>query len=356
MKQLLEYNHIPFTLDLNFFDIPVTVVKNDDDGMEFWNNLLWNLQEAFEAGALKTLVRTKSGGISIAVQNWNSFPGFDVRRENSYAEITIVDLDGCWRFQFRRNFLEREISGRTAYLRFEAVCKQFGIDLQGMFLPDKETGWAVKQTIPKPMIDMRQDLFDIELDNVHHFDIHSAHMAGVAKAFPELEPPIRYCYENRKKWAIYKHILTHCWGYFQSNHSPVYYRLAHLSKAGLDYTNSEVQRITKELEDSGRLVIGHNTDGGWYRGEIYHGANEGKDLGQWSNDIVNATFRAKSAGVYEYIDENGIYHPVFRGRSELDKEKPRENWEWGDIYSAGDRIQYLCLEDGTLVKEKGEPS
>ena len=356
MLELQQYNHIPFTPDLNFFDIPVTVVKNTDEGMEFWNDLLWKLQEEMEQGNLKTLVRTKSGGISIAVENWNSFPGFDVRRENSYAEITLVDLDGCWRFQFRRNFQDREISGRTAYLRFDAVCKQFGVDLQSMFLPDKETGWAVKQTIPKPLINMRPDVFDLELENVHHLDIHSAHMAGVAKSFPELKPAIQYCYDNRKKWAIYKHILTHCWGYFQSNHSPVYYRLAHLSKAGLEYTNSEVLRLMKELTDSERFVIGQNTDGVWYQGEIYHGENEGKDLGQWSNDIVNATFRAKSAGVYEYIDENGIYHPVFRGRSVLDLTKPRDQWEWGDIYSAGERIQYVCLEDGTLIRESGEPS
>ena len=51
-------------------------------------------------------------------------------------------------------------------------------------------------------------------------------------------------------------------------------------------------------------------------------------MGEWHNDHINCTFRAKSSGSYEFI-ENGKYHPVVRGITNSSK----KNWEWGDIYT-----------------------
>lgn len=356
MEHLNNYKHSDFCVNLNFFDIPVNVVKNDDEGMMFWNDLIAKLIEKRESGELATLVRTPSGGISISAKNWGSFPGYDVQRSKSYAEITLIDEDGCWRFQFRRNFKEKEISGRTAYLKFEQVCKKFDIDLKKFYLGSREEGESVKRTIPKAHIDITPEIRDMTFENAHHLDIHSAFMAGVAKAYPELKPPIQHCYENRKKWAIYKHILTHCWGYMQSDNSPVYYRLSHLSKAGIEYVNAEIERLSEELTKSDRYVLLHNIDGIWYAGELYHGQNEGTDLGQWSNDIENVTFRAKSPKAYEYIDAYGIYHVKLSGKSKLDYVKPREEWEWGDIYGNGasKNVKYACDEDGYIVRYEEE--
>ena len=100
-------------------------------------------------------------------------------------------------------------------------------------------------------------------------------------------------------------------------------------------------------------MIARSTDCIWYEGEIYHGEGEGKALGEWSNDHTNCTFRAKSKGVYEYI-ENGKYTVVARGYYELDKIKPRDLWSWGDIYNTGKIYKWAYLpEEEKLVAEKG---
>ena len=351
MKELLKYDHIKITPRLNFLDIPITRFNTDEEGAKEWNSVIALIQE--KAGEYKELPRTPSGGISISVENWNRFPGYDIQTVNSMVELTVIDIDGCWRFQFR-NMLQkgRDISGRTSYLKFEEVCSRFGIDLRKMMLPTPEEGQKVKKQIQKPRIDMREDLLNITFTNANHIDIHSAHMAGVAFGFPELLEPILHCYENRKRYAIYKSILTHTWGYFQSKYSPVYYRLAHLSKAGLDYTNAVVDDLTEKLETSGRLVIGHNTDGIWYAGEPYHGEGEGSNLGEWQNDAEQVKFRARSKGCYEYIDNDGVYHPVVRGQTTLDKEKPREEWAWGDIYNYGAIPLFYIREDGIIEKRE----
>ena len=162
-------------------------------------------------------------------------------------------------------------------------------------------------------------------------------MAGIASAFPALHDPIEYIYNRRKepgKSSIYKAILTHSFGYMQSEYSPVYYQLSHLSKSAMVWCRNQIIDLTKRLNQSGRKVLMRNTDGIWYQGDIYHSDGEGKQLGQWENDHINCKYRAKSKGIYEYIAD-GVYTVVARGRYELDKVKPRDKWQWGDIYFTG---------------------
>ena len=356
MKERMDYPHIPFSTALNFLDIPVNRINTDEDGMEEWNRIV-DLITKYNEGATiyKNLIRTRSGGISMAVENYKQFPGWDVRHWNSMAELTLIDRDGCWRFQFRNKLQKgKDISGRTAFLKLDEVCKKFGVDIRSLMLPDKEIGQKIKAQIPKPRIDMRIEFLNLTFKNVNHIDIHSAHMAGVAKAFPELKEAIQHCYDHRKAYHIYKSILTHAWGYFQSEFNPVNYRLSHLAKAGLEYTNFVVDDLTLRLKESGRIVIGHNTDGIWYIGEPYHGEGEGPDLGQWQNDVENARFRAKSTGCYEYQTPDGQYHPVVRGQTKLDKVKPREEWEWGDIYNSGAIAVFYIRDDNRIVKNEAE--
>jgi hypothetical protein len=112
--------------------------------------------------------------------------------------------------------------------------------------------------------------------------------------------------------------------------------------------------LSEKLEKSGRKILGYNTDGIWYQGEIYHAFGEGSALGEWENDHCNCLFRSKSDGAYEFI-EDGKYHPVVRGATRLDSIMDRENWKWGDIYTASEfTILYKWDDEVGYVKEEIE--
>lgn len=340
-----QYAHVPFTLSLNFMKIPITVFNTNDAGAEAFNAIVDECHEM----SLNRIKRTPSGGVSISIDALASLPAYDIRANNSCVELTLISAKGCYRFQFRHDFNKDkggEVSGHHAYYTFAKVCDSFGVNLEDYRIQDKERAREVKQSIPRAYIDLLPGFEDLTIPNVHHLDIHSAYMAGVADAFPDLRSPIDYCYKNRKFNPKFKAILTHCWGYFQSQFSPVYYGFSNLSKAGIDFTRREIERLTRELNESGRLAIMRNTDGIWYAGEIYHGENEGEGLGQWSNDYFYCKFRAKSRGAYEYdgFEDEAKARPamavIYRGHTSLDSVKPRDKWEWDDLYNCGGVLGY----------------
>lgn len=333
---------------LNYSKIPACILGMDEEGVAEFNAIVDYLRDQ----GYKRLIRTPSGGICIAPEGLSRLPGFDVRPASSLIEITAVIPSGCYRIQFRRRFEkdEKEISGSASFRCLSSICKNhFGFNI-GELRISTEEGLAEKSKIEAPRIDITPGIENLTFEDVHHLDIHSSHMAGVAFAFPELDGPIRYCYERRKQNKVYKSILTHTWGYMQSGFAPMYYQMSHLSRAGIEYTNRTIDDLTRRLEDAGRVVLMHNTDGIWYGGEVYHGEGEGNDLGQWTNDHVHCKWRAKTKGVYEYM-ENGKYTVVARGRFELDRKKPRENWEWGDIYSTEKVIEWRFDETTEHIEE-----
>jgi hypothetical protein len=106
-----------------------------------------------------------------------------------------------------------------------------------------------------------------------------------------------------------------------------------------------MRELAEKMKKSGRRILAYNTDGIWYVGDVYHDEGEGKGLGQWENDHINCKIRFKSAGSYEYI-ENGKYTPVQRGLTKLDSIKPRDEWQWGDIFSdEGKEITYTFVNE-----------
>lgn len=328
-----KYKHAEATLKPNKLKFPENLLPTTQEGAAEFNDILDCIHEMTRKGELsgRCMPLTPSGGIKITpfADHQNTYA---ITATNSMIELVLCAKE-YFRFYFRRSWSKenKEMSGLRSFHLFCQVLKKFGHEVNEFFVTEEE-GKLCKDMIPAPLIDMNEMYIDETLENMHHLDIHSSHMAGVAEVFKDLRDPIEYMYENRKKHPGYKSVLTHSWGYFQSRY--VKYRLSHLSLAGLQSTNRKVKDLTKRLENSGRKPIMRNTDGIWYQGEIYHGEGEGEKLGEWSNDHINCTFRAKSKGTYEYI-ENGIYTPVARGPRQLDKEKPRENWKWGDIYHSG---------------------
>ena len=331
-----KYIHAEPTLKPNFNRIPVVVFTNNDDDIKEFNEVYAFLKTL----NFEPLPRTKSGGISyrdVTKLSWC----WDIRTTPSSVEITIICYAGMFRFAFRpgslKGAVERDnneklnnpydISGSRAFAVLKKELKKDGIDLEDYKV---ENGKEINETIEKPIIKMADDtLRDITIENVHHIDIHSAWPSGIAEAYPEMAPTWNRIYLARKQNPVYKQILNKSIGVMHSKIKG--WRWANLAKAGIESCNRKIEDLTKRLEKNGNIIIAYNTDGIWYTGDVYHGEGEGSGLGEWVNDHINTTFRARSAGAYEYI-ENDEYHVVLRGRSKLDLIKPRTDWEWGDLY------------------------
>ena len=253
-----------------------------------------------------------------------------------------------WRIQFRAGVYDndnKKMSGREAFQKFKDVLKQFNINLETYAIED---GKKVKEEIEKPLIMMANRGFkDAILENVNHIDFHNSYPGGLVNTHPEFAEPIIYCYNKRNEDPVYKAILNFSIGFMQSKWCN--YQYAHLSRDAINDNNKRVRKVAEDLVKAGRVIVAYNTDGIWYKGEVYHGELEGSEIGQWQNDHINCKFRMKSDGAYEYI-ENGLYHPVVRGYTKLDRIKARDCWVWGDIYQA-ELITFYINKDGVQYKE-----
>lgn len=346
-EELLCYKHCPISLDINYRKIPVTNLGMTEPAAHTFNEIFDFIRNL----GLPKLVRTKSGGISKSSKNYIC-AGWDITVSKICIELVIV-YHNMWRFQFRHRCDDiddnsKDIYGSQAFTIFKKRCEKEGIDLESYAI---DNGEEVKKDIEKYMIWAEPRYIDLTIDGVHHIDFHNSFPGGLCNCYPEFRPVVEEFYEGRKQHKEYKAVLNLTIGFFQSV-SCCKARWAHLSRDAIADNNKRVRELSKRLVDSGRIIIAHNTDGIWYKGEIYHGEGEGKKLGQWENDHVNCRIRFKSKGAYEFI-ENDIYYPVIRGRTNLDKVKPRSQWQWGDIYNKDAVIIefYFDPEKGITNKE-----
>lgn len=301
---------------------------------------------------MHTITRTPSGAIESTRKNLYAW---DVYINRCGLRLTAV-LDGhifVWRIG-RPRFNESGMKGWKAWRIFLKLCAKHNIDLEKMAI---ENGAEVKEKIQKPLILMLR--CHTELAGVHHIDFHSSYPSGLAITHPEFRPIIEELYQERKKTPSYKDVLNCIVGYMQSV-GKCKARWAHLAKDAIDNNNTRVMALAFLLVSSGREIIGYNTDGIWYKGEVYHDPRngEGPGIGNWHNDHIGCMFRAKSSGAYEFV-ENGRYKAVVRGFTKLDEVKPRSKWKWGDIYqTTADIIKYQFVE-GLGIKiiedDKKEP-
>lgn len=348
IKELLRLKHVDIIRRPNYIKIPCTAFNADEQGAEQFNKIyLWAKQNI-----KNRIVRTRSGGISYEVRNFRP-PMWDVRRTNSCVELTILIAEGMWRIQFRtvpkyRDEGGKSMYGRTAFLIFSQTCAKFGIDIDSYAITN---GAEVKKEIEKPLIKLERPTFkDKVFSSVHHLDFHSSYPTGLINTHPEFKEAVEYMYERRHEDNDkFKLVLNATIGYMQSSDC-CNAKWAHLSRDAINDNNKRIEELAKKLKESGRVILSYNTDGIWYQGEVYHDSKEGKGLGQWENDHINCTFRAKSAGSYEFI-ENGKYYPVVRGFTVLDRVKPRTEWEWGDIYrNEAEPVLYRWTDEDGLMR------
>ncbi len=320
---------------VNMLKLPRHEEKSSEEGKNDTNELLDLLERDYPDRKLK---RTKSGAIPQMVRF-----GWDVDVRKTGIEVVFLDkvddkvLGFRWSFGAASSITkDTGVTGREAFFGMAKEFEKDGIDIRSYAVSD---GTEIKKTISKPLIDARPIDLDIEWDHAYHIDLHSAYPSGMCEAYPELRPTCERIYANRKRSADDKRLklwLDASIGYYQSEYCSINghkHALANLAKAGIEWCRNSVLEIAGQLKAQGKYVLAYNTDGIWYVDETGDFSSEwiGEGLGKAGIDHKDCVIRFKSKGAYEFV-EDGKYHPVVRGRTTLDKVKPREEWEWGDIY------------------------
>ena len=334
-------NTCAITRHINYKDIPVNLIPISEAGATSFNAIV----TAVHAVGMNKIRRAPSGGLSYNIRDFSP-PMYDIRALGSCIELTVVAASGCFRVQFRNDFRAEEkdkYSGSTAWRIFTRELEHDGINIENYAILN---GADIKSTIPSPKLSL--EVAPGIYENANHLDIHSAYMASVADAFPELRPTIKRVFDARKYNPGMKAVLTHSFGYMQS--AMLDYKFSHLSKAAIVGTINKLNSLSEALRLTNRRILAYNTDGIWYTGEIFHGDGEGRDLGEWSNDHVNCTIKFNSIGTYGYI-EDGTFTPVVRALRALDKVKPRDQWTMDDLDHLGESIDFvLDLKNEKIIK------
>lgn len=332
---------------LNYYKMPITAYKFNEENVKLFNHIV----SCLYGSDIKKIKRTPSGGVSL--DNLDEI-AYDVRAQRGSIEITIINYFGKsfrlqWRNSASNNFDDTSLKmcGHQAFSSFRDVCRVFDIDLSKYAHLDYESALKEKNEIEPSIIRVVSEKFlNRTFENVHHIDRHSSYMSGLVNTHPEFKDVVEYIYEHRKDDDIkFKSILNMTQGYMQSSHCK--YKYAHLSRDMIKNNNDWVRNTIKSMLSKGIVPLLINTDGIWYTGEMYHDGNEGSGICTWGHDHTNCTFRIKSAGAYEYI-ENGVYHPVVRGQTKLDLVKDRKDWLWGDIYEDNCKEIIYTFRDGYI--------
>lgn len=339
--------------DNNYYNMPITAFGFNDEDCEMYNELV----SCLKASSFKRITRTPSGAIS---SDNKLYPAYDIRHAGGSIEITLINYNGNCRLQWRNSPKELftggklKMSGHQAFQHFKSLCLKFGIDIKHYAHLDEQLAQREKEQIEPAIINIISDKFvNRTFDNVHHIDFHSSYMSGLVNTHPEFREVVEYIYNKRKDDDIkYKSILNMTQGYMQSKLCK--YKYAWLSRDMIKDNNDRIRDKVKKLLKAKRLPLLVNTDGIWYQGELYHDETEGNGICTWGHDHINCRIRIKSSGAYEY-EEAGKYYPVVRGLTNLDKIKPREEWNWGDIYNNDCTTiiyqyenEYIKFPDGTF--------
>lgn len=334
-----RYKYVLNRENPNLIKIPVNAFKTSIDGVAQFNEVYHFLLKEAKAKRIYKLKLTPSGGICTKrtfKRETDNLIGTRMGIITTSSKVDVILLtDVCYRFQLGITPQKKEdkyhAPTRTIFCKFKKELQKIGINLDDYAI---NNGLEIKQQIPKPLIYVTNERHigkNIIFNNVHHVDFKSSYAAGLVNTHPEFKPVIEKYYKKRHRFPNYKLFLNVVIGYMQSKIC-CKAKWAHLSRDAIKDNISRVESLADAVRQNGGEILLFNTDGFWYTGPVYHGENEGAELGQWQNDYINCKFRIKSKGAYEFITPDGQYHPIVRGLTNFDTQKPRSDWEWGDIF------------------------
>lgn len=340
-----EIRKAPIIWEINQKLIPVTQLDFSEESISLFNDIVTKANN----NKFNQIIRTNRGSISYSKL---ISPAYDVRATSSLIELTWIGIEDMFRLQVRTvnkaDDNNSDLSGWKAFRKFYNICEEFGINLDNYVC---DNGAEVKTEIEKYIIALHDDVeTDTIYKNAYHLDYHSSFPSGLVNTHPEFKPVVEMLYKGRKVHPEYKYILNSTIGYMQSL-SCCKAKWATLSRDAINDNNKRIRELAAELIDCGYKVLSYNTDGIWYQSESgpYMGPGQGSNICEWDNDHEDCIIRFKSAGAYEYIDSDGTYVPVVRGRTLYDDIKPRTEWSWGDIYRKDAAPKkYKINEDNTI--------
>lgn len=327
--------------EINYLRISVNYVSFD-----VFNQYCKDLVERMKSYPYSPFTMTKSGGISKKTKLLGPYRYILRSNKSSIVELIIRDDRGTTRIIYLNTLKDNEVmfkkvnkdedtsvmSGKRALGMLIDELKVDGVDIY-KYAVTKEQGEIThnkdKVMNPRLIKIMDESYTDKEIDNCHHLDLNSAYPAGLAKAYPEMYPTINRLFEKRKDVPEYKQVLNLSIGVMESKITG--YKWNELAFKAHEWTNEQMYKMIRLLTRKGCKPVLLNTDGIWYHSEEPLNITESTELGGWKHDHKNCKLRVKSSGSYEFI-ENDEYKAVQRGRTLLDRSKPREMWQWGDIY------------------------
>lgn len=285
-----------------------------------------------------------------------------ITRGNHAETIVCVDMylfydNRLYYFQCGNPRREKTKTGTINYRRFITACKENNVDLKKY---EVDNGKELKETIKAPLILTIDNLKPNYLtygyiNKVNHIDIHEAYRAGLYYYHPEFKNVFKYIDEKWPDHETNKAITNMTLGMFQSKY--VGYKLTPLAKECIEWTRDTITNISLDIKRKGGKILGFNTDGVFYRmrdGSIYHGKGEGKEVGQWENDMTELDWLPLGCN-WVALDgyKKGVrgFYKAMRGNYLYADEKPQEMWDcWEDILKA---LESQDLKDVTFDKKRG---
>lgn len=352
---------------VNYIEIPITKI-DPCENIEEANQLLKYIQNNYKEGKF---IKTKSGGISKNAKNMKSM--FEMSRHNQMYEIILHDNKKGWaRIQFRniaKN--DHEIYGTAAlkellkrapklkdYVCYDEKVNEYWHNQAKRFYNISLFGEQAFFGIPEEA----EQFNGYELDHVWSLDIHSAFPAALAEVVPEIYQSIQTLYEKRKKDPKAKAIMNLAIGTMTSKVTKMCGLKVEraLSKVRFDTLQRHLQYVVhlkNKIIEQGGIPLNLRTDSikfYWDKPYAPQLPGQGNNLGEWDYEFKDCKYRQISTGKYEYIDNSGKYHAVVNGKTKLDRIKPRDQWEWGDIMNK-DTIElgwsYNALKNEFELKE-----
>ena len=331
---------------LDRFSSKTLYMKQTKENMEVFNHLIEYLEKhRFNQTMINpsgSVQKHTPGSEAYESQCWS----YRVTAASNMVKLLVVIYGSIFNFAFgfaRDEDPEERVNPFKAFNDMARLLKKHGIDLRD-YEESEERGLKTKLEISKPMVAMKYNGETFE--HCYHIDIRSAYPYELSKAKPEFKPAFEEIFEKKSKYEgdynPYKAMLNYFVGMCQSwklkriHYTP--YGLSKLSKAAINGTVDRLIGMSKALTKKGFKILGYNTDGIWLQKpdgvELYHDGEEGSQMGNWRYDYSDVTFRSKSAKCYEFKDKDGKVTVRMSGHSNLDDVKPRDQWDWGDIFKA----------------------